>query len=211
MSTINTKLEQYIRGPQPALPESYQRYVQEELRKLEIALQTSYGALTSTGPYIQMPYAMLMSDADQTNASITEANLITFNQPVVGTGVRIVSNSQLWFDNPGKYLITFSLQVTNRGNSAAEFEVWAKNTGTNYPMSNTRFDIPARKSETKWSHIVAAVSGVFDVVDPNANYLELAWWSDSLDVYLEHYPTNTSPTRPAIPSVILTANFVSGL
>lgn len=211
MSTINTKLEQYIRGPQPALPESYQRYVQEELRKLEIALQTSYGALTSTGPYIKMPHAMLMSNQDQANAGTTSANLVTYNLPVLTKGVQVKNNSQIWFDSPGMYLITFSLQFTNRGNTGAEIEVWAKNTNVNYPLSNTRFDIDARKSESVWAHAVASVSGIFDVQDPNANYLEIAWWSSGADVFIEHYPANTSPTRPEIPSVILTATYVSGL
>jgi hypothetical protein len=211
VSTINTKLEQYIRGPQPALPESYQRYVQEELRKLEIALQTSYGALTSTGPYIKMPHAMLMSNQDQASAGTTSANLITYNLPVLTKGVQVKNNSQLWFDNPGMYLITFSLQFTNRGNAGAEIEVWAKNTNVNYPLSNTRFDIASRKSESVWAHAVASVSGIFDVQDPNANYLEIAWWSSGADVFIEHYPANTSPTRPEIPSVILTATYVSGL
>jgi hypothetical protein len=101
------------------------------------------------------------------------------------------------------------LQVTNRSNAAAEFEVWAKDTGVNYPLSNTRFDIPARKSSSIWSHVVPAITGIFTVNDPSVNYLEIAWWSDNIDVYLEHYAAGTSPTRPEIPSVILTINFVS--
>jgi hypothetical protein len=101
--------------------------------------------------------------------------------------------------------------VTNRGNTAAEFEVWAKDTGVNYALSNTRYDIPARKSSTIWSHVVPTVTGIFTVDNPANDYLEIAWWSDSLDVYLEHYAAGTSPTRPAIPSVILTINFVSAM
>ena len=62
-----------------------------------------------------------------------------------------------------------------------------------------------------WSHIVPAITGIFTVNDPTNQYLEIAWWADSLDVYLENYPTNTSPTRPAIPSVILTINFLSAV
>ena len=158
---------------------------------------------------ILLPHAMLMSDADQTNSGITSENLVTYNTPVITNGITVENNSQIKFERPGNYLVTVSLQVTNRGNTAAEFELWAKNTGTNYPLSNTRFDVPVRKSSTIWSHIVAAVAGIFTVNDPGTEYLEMAWWSDSLDVYLENYGTNTAPVRPAIPSVILTANFIS--
>lgn len=158
---------------------------------------------------ILLPHAMLISDADQSNASITGENLLTYNTVSPTNGVRVVDNSKIYVPCSGQYLVTFTLQVTNRGNTAAEFEVWAKDTGVNYALSNTRFDIPVRKSSTIWAHVVPAVTGIFTVTDPAVNYLEIAWWSDSLDVYLEHYAAGTTPTRPAIPSVILTINFVS--
>jgi hypothetical protein len=166
-------------------------------------------SITGFGRGLELPYAMLMSDADQTSAGTTSENLLTYNQVVLSNGVRVLNNSQIHFTYPGQYLITFTLQVTNRGNTAAEFEVWAKNTGVNYPLSNTRFDIPQRKSSGVWSHIVPAITGIFTV--NNNEYLEIAWWSDSLDVYIEHYAAGTSPTRPEIPSVILTVSWVSAL
>jgi hypothetical protein len=158
---------------------------------------------------ILLPNAMLMSDADQSNASITGENLLTYTSAPVSNGITYTNNSRIKVPCAGQYLVTFTLQVTNRGNTAAEFEVWAKDTGVNFTLSNTRFDIPGRKSATIWSHVVPAITGIFTVDDPTNDYLEIAWWSDSLDVYLEHYAAGTSPTRPAIPSVILTINFVS--
>jgi hypothetical protein len=157
---------------------------------------------------IILPHAMMISEDDQVNASITGENLLTLT-PAFSNGITVESGSRITVPCAGQYLVTFTLQVTNRGNTAAEFEVWAKDTGVNYPLSNTRFDVPVRKSSTIWSHVVPAVTGIFTVDDPANDYLEIAWWSDSLDVYLEHYAAGTSPTRPAIPSVILTINFVS--
>ena len=166
---------------------------------------------TDGGVYLQNPHAMLMSDQDQTNASITGANQLSFNQPVITQGIRVENTDEIWFDQPGQYLVTFTLQVTNRGNAVQEFEVWAGYNGTNYPLSNTRFDIPARKSATVWSHIVPAITGIFTVTNPDTEYLTIKWWADSTDVFLEHYAAGTSPTRPEIPSVIMTINFVSRL
>lgn len=160
---------------------------------------------------ILLPHAMLTSSLDQANASITGENLLTYDTVAVGNGVRVVDNSKIYVPCAGNYLVTFTLQVTNRGNTAAEFEVWAKDTGVNFPMSNTRFDIPVRKSALVWSHVVPAITGIFTVNDPSTNYLQIAWWSDSLDVYLENYAAGTAPTRPVIPSVILTLNFVSAI
>ena len=59
------------------------------------------------------------------------------------------------------------------------------------------------------SHAVPAISGIFTVNDATSEYLEMAWWSDLAGAFLETYPTNTSPTRPAIPSVIMTLAFIS--
>jgi hypothetical protein len=160
---------------------------------------------------IILPNAMLISDQDQTNASITGENLLTYNTIAFANGITVKNNSQIWVTCPGQYLVTFTLQVSNRGNAAQVFEVWAKDTGTNYPLSATRFDIPARKSGSVYSHIVPAITGIFTVQDTAVDYLEIAWWSDSLDVYIEHYAEQTSPTRPAIPSVILTINFISAV
>ena len=160
---------------------------------------------------IKLPYAMLMSNADQSSGGTTSENLVTYNQPIFEHGIRRdPSNpSRIYFDYPGEYLVNVGCQVTNRANAVHEFELWAKNTGTNYPLSNTRFDVPVRKSASVWGHIVASISGIFTVNDPTTEYLEMAWWSDSTDVYIESYAAGASPTRPAIPSVILTANYLS--
>ena len=158
---------------------------------------------------MMQPHAMLLSDVDQESDGITSENLLTYNVVALTNGIRVVDNTKIFVPCSGQYLVTFTLQMTNRSNSAAELEIWAKDTGVNYPLSNTRFDIPARKSGSIWAHIVPAITGIFTVTDPAVNYLEIAWWSDNADVYIEHYAAGTSPTRPAIPSVILTINFVS--
>lgn len=166
---------------------------------------------TNGAAYLQAPHAMLMSDQDQASAGVTAANSLTYNQPVITQGIEVRNNSEIWFENAGQYLVTFSLQVTNRGNAAQVFEVWAAYNGTNYPLSNTRYDIPARKSLSEWSHIAPAVSGIFTVTDPATIYLSIKWWADSTDVFLEHYAAGTNPTRPEIPSVIMTINMISRL
>lgn len=163
------------------------------------------------GVYIENPHAMLMSDQDQTNASITGFNQLSFNQPVITKGIRVENTDEIWFDQAGQYLVTFTLQVSNRSNAVQEFEVWAGYNGSNYPLSNTRFDVPARKSVSVYGHVVPAITGIFTVTNPSTEYLTIKWWASSTDVFLEHYPAGTSPTRPEIPSVIMTVNFVSRL
>jgi hypothetical protein len=160
---------------------------------------------------LQMPHAMLMSDVDQTSGGTTVANTVTYNQPVILQGIEVRNGDEIWFEKPGQYLVTFTLQVTNRDNQDHLFEVWAKYNGTNYPLSNRRFDVPQRKSATEWGHIVPAITGIFTVEDPTNDYLSIAWWSDSTLVFLQYYAADTSPDRPEIPSVILTVQGVSRL
>ena len=169
------------------------------------------GFFKGLGNGMEYPYAMLMSNQDQSSAGTTSENLITYNTPIFQNGIFVENSTRLRFQYSGQYLIIVNCQFTNRGNTAAEFEIWAKDKGVNYPLSNTRFDIPARKSVSIYSHVVAVINGIFTINDPETEYLEIAWWSDSANVYLQHYAAGTNPTRPEIPSVILTANFVSAL
>jgi hypothetical protein len=204
----------------PRLPDAPPEYTRPFMDGLNNVLRLYFNRLSNVlntvtgsngGSELQNPHAMLMSNQDQTSAGTTSANIITYNQPVITQGVEVRNGGEIWFEKTGQYLVTFSLQVTNRSNAAQEFEVWAGYNGDNYPLSNTRFDIPARKSGSVWAHIVPAISGIFTVQNPDTEYLTIKWWASSTDVFLEHYAAGTSPTRPEIPSVILTVNFVSRL
>jgi hypothetical protein len=165
------------------------------------------------GTELQVPHAMLMSEVDQASGGTTVANNIKFDTPVILQGIEVkgTDDTEIWFSKAGQYLVSFSLQVTNRDNADHLFEVWAGFNGQNYPLSNTRFDVPQRKSASEWGHAVPSITGIFTVEDPSNDYLTIKWWSDSTLVFLEYYPPGTSPDRPAIPPVILTANFISRL
>jgi hypothetical protein len=201
----------------PSAPQQYEPRFHDQhsdvlrlyFNQLNNAVATVIG--TNGAAYLQTPHAMLMSDQDQASAGITSANILTYNQPVITQGIEVRNSGEIWFEQSGQYLVTFTLQVSNRSNAVQEFEVWAAYNGTNYPLSNTRFDIPARKSTSIWSHIVPAITGIFTVTNPATEYLTIRWWASSTDVFLENYPVNTSPTRPAIPSVIMTVNCISRL
>jgi hypothetical protein len=167
------------------------------------------GTLGGFGLGLEVPYALIMSDQDQDSAGVTSENIVTLNRVIFSDGVNVENNSRITFAYSGQYLVTARFQFANRGNAEQIFELWAKSNGVNYPLSNTRFDIPARKSLSVYSHVTANISGVFTVT--SQDYLEFAWWSDGADMYIEHYAAGTSPTRPEIASVIVTVTFVSAL
>jgi hypothetical protein len=118
---------------------------------LSSALSVLFGP--DGGSTLQNPHAMLMSDEDQPNPSITGVNQLSYNQPVITQGIEVRNTNEIWFEKAGQYLVTFTLQVSNRSNAVQEFEVWAGFNGTDYPLSNTRFDLPARKSSDVFGHV----------------------------------------------------------
>lgn len=135
--------------------------------------------------------------------------VVDTSQLTASTTINGSRASKLLFDNTGQYQIGLRLQGTNADNAVHEMEVWTKDTGVDYPYSNTRYDVPVRKNATTFGHTVADISGIFTVRDPQNSYLEMAWWSNGSLVSIEHYAAGTSPTRPEIPSVILTATMIS--
>ena len=204
----------------PALPQAtrdYNRPYQDQLNNVHRLFYNRLTNITNTligtngGAYLQFPHAMLMSDQDQTSGGTTVANQLSYNQPVILQGIEVRNTNEIWFSLPGQYLVTFTLQVSNRDNAVHTFEVWAGFNGQNYPLSNTRFDVPARKTSSIWGHAVPAITGIFTVTSPDTDYLTIKWWSDSTLVFLEHYAAGTNPTRPEIPSVIMTVNCISRL
>lgn len=160
---------------------------------------------------ISLPYGMFMNTANQTNPDATAANALTFDQTNFSNGVRVVDNSKIYVPCAGQYLVTMSLQVTNGENSVQEFELWAVDSGTNYPLSRRRYDVTERKNVSTPGHLTATLSGIFTVNEPDADYLQMYWWGETTNVFLEAFSTGTTPTRPAIPSAILTINFVSAV
>lgn len=198
---------------QPEYGRQYQDQLNNVLRLYFNLLDSSLNNVIGNdgAAFLQTPHAMFMSDQDQTSAGTTVANTITFNQPVIEQSVEVQDGDELYFKLAGQYLVTFTLQVSNRDNAEHLFEVWASYNGTNFPLSNRRFDVPARKNAVQFGHVNPTITGIFTVTDPGADYLSIKWWSDSTMVFLEHYAAGTSPTRPEIPSVILTVNFVSRL
>jgi len=204
------------RLPDPAPAGPTAGYIMGLLNVLRLYFNRVSNGLTNLfgrdgGAYLQSPHAMFMSDVDQASGGTTVANNLTFNQPVITEGIEVRNGFELWFEKAGQYLVSFRLQVTNRDNQDHLFEVWAAFNGTNYPLSNTRFDVPQRKNASEWGHVVPSITGIFTVSNPTQDYLTIKWWSDSTLVFLEHYPARTSPTRPEIPSVIMTVNFISRL
>jgi len=152
------------------------------------------------------PYGAFQDSTDQTASSTTAAYSVTFNTTDFSHGVSVASNSQLTVKSYGIYNVQFSLQFVNTDTQIQDVDVWFAKNGTNIANSNSRFSIPNSHGGTD-GHLIAALNFWTEM---NANdYVEIKWRTTSTAVSIQQIPAQTSPTRPATPSAIVTVNFVS--
>ena len=103
--------------------------------------------------------------------------------------------------NAARYNIQFSAQLDKTDSGVDFVDIWLRKNGSNVDHSNTRVEMP--KVDAK---LVAAWNWV---VEASANdYFEIAWSSADADMRIYAEGAQTTPTRPAIPSVILTVTQV---
>jgi hypothetical protein len=155
-----------------------------------------------------VPYGAFQDSTDQTAASTTVAYPITFNTTDFSNGVTLSNSSRLNVKNAGLYNLQFSIQLKNTTNDGQDVDIWFRKNGTNIDNSNSRFHPPARKSSSDPSHMIAALNFFVDMAAND--YVEIVWRTENTGVSIEHFGTSTSPTRPAVPSVIATMNLVGG-
>jgi hypothetical protein len=153
------------------------------------------------------PYGAFQDTTDQTAANTTTAYAVTFNTTDYSNGIYLSNSSRLNVRNYGIYNIQFSFQYKNTTNDGQDVDIWFRKNGSDVAGSNSRFHMPARKSTGDPSHLIAAMN--FFIEMNAGDYAEIMWRTTDIGVSLEQYGTSTSPTRPSIPSAIVTLNYVA--
>ena len=153
------------------------------------------------------PYGAFQDTTDQTAANTTTAYAITLNTTDYSNGIYVSNSSRINVRNYGIYNLQFSIQFKNTTNDAQDVDIWFRKNGTNIADSNSRFSLPARKSSGDPSQLIAALNFFLEL---QANdYVEVMWRVTDTGVSIEHFGTSTSPTRPAVPSAIVTMTYVA--
>lgn len=133
----------------------------------------------------------------QPNPVANEPNAMTFDTTKISDGVSIVGDSQITIANAGRYNIQFSAQIDKTDSGVDYIDIWLRKNGTDVDWSNTR--VEADKNDAK---VVAAWNWVEQV--SAGDYYEIMWSSADTALRLFAQTGLTAPTRPSIPSVILT-------
>jgi hypothetical protein len=153
------------------------------------------------------PYGAFQDSTDQTAASTTVVYPMTFNTTDFSNGVYLSNSSRLNARNAGIYNLQFSVQIENTDNVQHDVDIWFRKNGTNITASNSKFTVPARKSAGVYGHVIAAINYFVELAAND--YVEIVWRTENTGVSLEQTPAESSPTRPATPSVIATMQYVA--
>jgi hypothetical protein len=196
-------------------PEGYERRHFNEnygalnnyFKKLTTALGSLFGP--RGGKFMNNPHGAFQDSTDQVAANTTTAYAVTFNTTDFSNGVTMASGSRITVADAGIWNLQFSIQLKNTTNDGQDVDIWFRKNGTNIANSNSRFHPPPRKSAGDPSHIIASLN--FFVEMAANDYIEIMWRTENTGVSIEHFGTSTSPTRPAVPSAIVTMSFVSNL
>ena len=152
------------------------------------------------------PYGSFQSLADQTAAAANTAYAITYDTTDFSNGVSVASSSRVTVKNYGIYNFQTSVQFTNSDSQEHAVSVWFRKNGSDIVNSNTQLSIIARHGSIDGS-CVFAVNFYFEL---QANdYIEMMWSTTSTTVRLDYLAAQTTPTRPATPSVIATMQYVA--
>ncbi len=159
-----------------------------------------YPVISIDGEYRQIVLAdghgdfTISSDFTYTAADTTYELAFTAganNQGLTLTG------SQIAFDEPGYYLVSFSVQIFSSSSSTLEFVFWPKINGSNLAGSTIRTALHGNSETTVVSRAV--------IIHANANdYLEVATACDSTNGSLKAFAANGISDEPACPAATLT-------
>jgi hypothetical protein len=150
-----------------------------------------------------------VSEAQAVPSATTELAIsMTTTDTANQVSIDPTDSTKVLFAISGYYNVQFSAQLLSFDGTIDNVTFWFKQNGTNVGNSAGIVSVPSIHGGVAGAAIVS-----WNIVLPLAagDYLQLMMASTTGNTVAATYPPVTSPTRPASPSVILTATFVSGL
>ena len=149
-------------------------------------------------------YLNAFDTTTQNNPVANAVNIMRFNTNAASQGFTIQSGSNITATNVGVYNIQFSAQVTKSTGSVANIDIWLAKNGAAVANTNTTFTIHDNASQ-----LVAAWNWFLQM--NGTDYFQIAWSSPNTNISLFVETGLVSPTRPDVPSIILTVQQVMNI
>lgn len=161
-------------------------------------------SMTAAASYV--PYGSFQDLSSQTIASTTVAYPMVFDTVDFALGLTRVDNSKIKAEYSGLYNIQFSSQFANADSQLQDISIWFRKNGTNVPNSNGEFTVNNRHGSIDGG-LIATFNIFLELAKDD--YFEIMWRASNTAVTMKYIAAQTSPTRPATPSVICTVSYVS--
>lgn len=148
-------------------------------------------------------YLELSSSTTQNVVSITGAQAVTYNSAEISAGFDLILGTRITPRKPGIYSIAFNAQVyVSVGSASLDF--WLAKNGVNMPNTLIRVTLsgPTDNLIAPQPYLVNAATG---------DYFEVMMNGTSTNAGILAIPAAVTPTRPAGPSIIVTANLESAV
>ena len=138
------------------------------------------------------------SEINQVATSTTTAYSLSAETTDYSSGVSVVDGCKFTVSSGGTFNFQFSAVFQKTQGGTIEFvSIWLAKNGSNVEWTNTDVSM-ANNNE----YVIAAWNFVEEM---NAgDFLELKWRTSTLDMICSFIGTQSNPTRPATPSVIIT-------
>ena len=146
-------------------------------------------------------YGQFWDTTTQNNGGATTANPMTFNTSDAfnaGVSITVGNTSHVVIANPGVYNLQFSAQFAKTDSGQDTVSVWLAKNGVNVPDSCSDIDLNNNNARS-----IAAWNWLVNPTVANT-YYQIYWSSSDTNMSIIAEGTRINPTRPAIPSVILT-------
>lgn len=169
----------------PAFQQSVSGIVQQSFRQLNFA----YGAFYDT--------------SRQVSSGTTSKNYMRCNSvSITSDGITVSSGTRFIVLVSGTYNVQFSTQFEKSDAGNTDVDVWFVKNNVDLPWSNTQFTLTGNNGHgvAAWNYFLTGAPG---------DNFQIAWSSTSASVVVAAYSGLTNPTRPDIPSVIVTFNQIA--
>jgi hypothetical protein len=149
-------------------------------------------------------YLSSFDTTQQNNPIASSVNIMRLNTIAGSQGFIIQNGTQITSQNIGVYNIQFSAQLTKTTGTNANVDVWLSKNGVDIANSNTTFTINGNATQDvlAWNWFLSMNA---------SDYFQIAWSSPNTNISLFIETGLTTPTRPDVPSIILTVQQVMNL
>jgi len=155
------------------------------------------------------PFGEFSNNNGQTAPSTGTSAVVEWDSTDKTSGVYLSNTTRVNVRNAGTYSVQYGLQLTNAANDEQYADIWLKKNATIVDNTGKRYFLPARKSASEPSHVVAAYETLITLAADD--YLEVAGSVSSTDVTLEYFAADAGVPRPAIPAASVVVKLVSPL